>query len=544
MFATAVVPLTLCVGLAVDYGFYIQALAQTTMAADAAAIHAVRIAVTSFNGGATAASAGATGGTAGLQWFQAQLGSLVTGTAPIGNVSVAPANTSANCPQSPCVGYDQTTGTFSTQVSYTVNVPTHFGGLVHIPVWTSQLVASAAETANAFVEVDMILDTSASMSIGTTPADMFAIEQLSVCMPTAIATRYLATGTQADVFQYIYSGANVGYANDNIAPTPTAHAGSCDPTFDGMASLCTPTPVLIPQGTSVPGAQNVNKYGYCPTGYGVPDTSTPKKTDPGNKNAIANLPVPTCSLSCHDDSNSNDLSGLVKAANNAGASPPISIRLNVVTQAAASVIGTLITKEAQLGLPNQFSVGVYEINSSYGQQDYPVPGGTFVEAGTNLQAAQTITANIQPTNNSTDIDDLLKLFAAYVTPSGSGGTASTPRKNIFLVTDGLQDSLRSGLPAGPRWTTLTASNCTTLKNMGFNVFVLYTPYYPLPHYQYLHQGILQLAEPLADSPITTALSACASNPNQFFQASSQTEINNAMTTMLNLALNQPATITH
>ena len=172
-----------------------------------------------------------------------------------------------------------------------------------------------------------------------------------------------------------------------------------------------------------------------------------------------------------------------------------------------------------------------------------MPGGPFVEAGTDLQHAQAITAAIKPTNNSTDFDDLLKLFAAYVTPSGSGGTAATPKKNIFLVTDGLQDSLRGG-PAGPRWTTLTASNCTTLKNMGFNIFVLYTPYYPLPHYQYLHQGILQLAEPLNNSPITAALSACATYTNQFFQASSQTEINNAMTTMLNLALNQPATITH
>ncbi len=560
IFATSVVPLTLCVGLAVDYGFYVQALAQTTMAADAAAIHAVRIAVTSFNAGATAASAGTTGGKAGLQWFQAQLGTLSTGSAPISKVTVAPANAAANCAQSPCVGYDQSTGTFSTQVSYTVNVPTHFGGLVNIPLWTSNLVASAAVTANAFVEVDMILDTSASMSIGTTPQDMLKIEQLSVCMPTAIATNYLSTGAQADVFQYTYSpvlGTAVGYAPaSKTSPdnTPTfltnmlPNSGKCNPAYDGSSALCQPTASLIPPGPLPPGvAANVNLNGYCPPGYGAPDVSTPTpKTDSLNKLAVANLPVPTCSLSCHDNpsstaANPSDLFGLVGAANNAGAN--ISIRLDVVTQAAASVIGDLIAKEAQLGLPNQFSVGVYEINSSYGQQDYPVPGGAFVEAGTNLQAAQTITANIQPTNNSTDIDDPLKAFASLATPSGSGGTAATPRKNIFIVTDGLQDSLRAGLPAGPRWSTVTPANCTTLKTMGFNIFVLYTPYYPLPHYQYL-QSIKQLAEPLNNSAITAALSACASQPNQFFQAASQADINTAMTTMLNLALNQPATITH
>ena len=558
MFATAIVPLTLCVGLAVDYGFYIQALAQTTMAADAAAIHAVRTAVTSFNGGATAASAGATGGNAGVQWFSAQLGTLSTGTVVTGSLSVAPATAAANCPQSPCVGYDPSTGTFSTQVTYTVKVPTHFGGLVHISRWMGQFVASASETANAFVEVDMFLDTSASMSIGTTPADMFAIEQLSVCMPTPMAISYLGGGSQSDVFEYDYNG-NYGYAPNNLTPTPATTAppatpGKCDPRFTGAAMLCTPTAALIPQTATVPGAKNVNIYGYCPPGYGVPDTTTDQrmtvttpKLDPGNNNALANLPVPTCSLSCHDQadstaSNPTDLYGLVGAANAAGASPPISIRLDVVTQAAASVIKTLIDKEAQLGLPNQFSVGVYEINSTTGQQDYPVPGGPFVGAGTNLQAAQTITANIKPTANSTDIDDALKAFASEVTPSGTGGTAATPRKNIFLVTDGLQDNLHGG-PSGTRWSTVTPARCNTLKSMGFNIFVLYTPYYALPHHQYL-DTIMPLAEPLNNSPITAALSACATNPQQFFQAASQTDINNAMTAMLNLALNQPATITH
>ena len=137
----------------------------------------------------------------------------------------------------------------------------------------------------------------------------------------------------------------------------------------------------------------------------------------------------------------------------------------------------------------------------------------------------------------------MKAFASVATPSGTGGTAATPRKNIFLVTDGLQDNLHGGPAGNNRWTTVTPANCTTLKNMGFNIFVLYTPYYALPHYQYL-DSIMPLAEPLNNSPITAALTACATNPQQFFQAASQTDINNAMATMLNLALNQPATITH
>ena len=544
MFATAVIPMAISVGLAVDYGFYVQAVAQTTMAADAAAIHAVRIAVTTFNSGASASQAGTAGGQAGLQWFQAQLGSLVTGSVPVATISVFPPSSTSNCATSPCVGFTQSTGTFSTAVNYQLQVPTHFGGMVRVPVWKTNQVASAAVTANAFVEVDMILDSSASMSIGTTPDDMLKIEQLSVCMPASVAARYLATGDQADVFQYFYSGANVGYANNQFTPTPTSNAGACNPLYDGDPRLCQPTSVINTNQYAFQfGATNVDQYGFCPPGFGVLDTSTPPKTDPTYKNATANLPVPTCSLSCHDDPNYNDLAGLVNSANKYNGAG-ISIRLNVVTQAATEVINTLISKEQQLGLPNQFSVGVYEFNSSYGQQDYPVPGGPFVEAGTNLAQAAAITSNIQPTNNSTDLDDALKAFATYATPSGTGGTAQTPTKNIFIVTDGLQDNLRTGLPVGARWTPVTVANCNTLKAMGFNLFVLYTPYYPLPHYQYLTGGIRPMFEPAATSSVLNNLTACASKPGQFFEASSQGEINTAMQQMLNLALNQPATITH
>ena len=149
----------------------------------------------------------------------------------------------------------------------------------------------------------------------------------------------------------------------------------------------------------------------------------------------------------------------------------------------------------------------------------------------------------------TDIDDALKTFATVATPSGTGGTAQTPTKNIFIVTDGLQDNLRSGMPSGLRWTPVTVANCNALKALGFNLYVLYTPYYPLPHYQYLNvttnqPSIKALFEPASTSTVLTNLQACASKTDQFFQASSQAEITSAMQTMLNLALNQPATITH
>lgn len=44
LFATTAIPLAMCVGLAIDFSFYVQAQSQLTLAADAGAMHAVRIA--------------------------------------------------------------------------------------------------------------------------------------------------------------------------------------------------------------------------------------------------------------------------------------------------------------------------------------------------------------------------------------------------------------------------------------------------------------------------------------------------------------------
>jgi len=501
IFATAAVPLAMSLGLAVDYGFYNEALTQSTMAADSAAIHAVRVAVTTYNAKSDEVVAAQAGATAAQQWYQAQLGTLATGQVPVATIN----------------------------------------GLFGVPSWKTTRVSAASSTANLFMNLYIVADTSGSMSIGTTPDDMLKIQQASVCMPTAMAARYLSTGSQSSVFKYLYSDSGVGYANGNTIPTPTAHtAGACDKRYTGDPRLCQPTPLLIPSAGTTWEAPNVDQYGFCPTaGFGVVDKSSTLRVDPQTKKT-ANLPVPTCSLACHDSSTGQDLTGLVRAANQNGAG--ISLRVDVVLAATAEVINSLIAKEAQLGLPNQFGVGVYTIGTSNGKQVYPAPGGAFNEASTDLSGALTAVQAMQGTNDSTDIDDALLTLASEVKAAGKGGLPTTPVKNLFIVTDGLQDFLFNGSGHPTRWLPVSNSSCAALKNKGINIFVLYTPYYPLPHYQYL-DSLKPMFEPAATSSILSALQACATTPAQFFQASSTTEIQAAMQQMLNLALNTPASIT-
>ena len=98
---------------------------------------------------------------------------------------------------------------------------------------------------------------------------------------------------------------------------------------------------------------------------------------------------------------------------------------------------------------------------------------------------------------------------------------------------------RQAETTGP-WARLLP-RASSSRTFGINVFVLYTPYLPLPNPFYL-QYDKKYAEPTTSSPILAALKACASTPANFFQASDPAAINTAMQQMLQSALNSPARV--
>ena len=88
----------------------------------------------------------------------------------------------------------------------------------------------------------------------------------------------------------------------------------------------------------------------------------------------------------------------------------------------------------------------------------------------------------------TDFDGMLTGTSGMnsVIPTPGPGTSSSPQKWLFLVTDGVADAYypstcTESSPGGGRCQEpLTVSNCTTIKNRGVNIAVLYTTYLQLP----------------------------------------------------------------
>ena len=118
---------------------------------------------------------------------------------------------------------------------------------------------------------------------------------------------------------------------------------------------------------------------------------------------------------------------------------------------------------------------------------------------------------------ATNFDTALNSINSTMPDPGKGANVvgDTPQEVLFLVTDGLEDELIDGVRVyeqinGPNWST--PDYCTTIKNRGIRIAVLYTAYLALPNSSWYETNIGPFAPYLAP-----ALQACAS-PGLFYQA--------------------------
>jgi len=490
--ALGLLPLSMMVGLAVDYSFYVSAGAQLNLAADSAAMHAVRVASSAASGSTTSAQTAA-GKVAAQQWFAAQLGNLTSARVSSSNVSAV-------------VTYSASPSTYTATVSYSGTVATHFSALFGLSSWPISGTATSVVT-DEYVEVLMLLDNSPSMLLGSSNSDILALEQATVCPQWS-------AGQDTGAYPWSYPAPSYGFGPGYTVP-PSSQIGTCNTAYDGNPALCK-------YMMSYPNISQTT--GKCTNGGGGGGASG---------SGGWNWPQSPCGFACHSDANYNDYFGIARQIG-------VTLRLDVVQQAAVNVVSTMISAEETAG---QFSVGVYEFSNAL-QQVYPTSG----EASTNLSAAlsavQTIRNSPPLTTDAPDTDfpTSANALASQVTAGGTGLTSSTPQKNLFIVTDGMNDtSVFGNQVLAPMTSSTNETICQQFKNKGFAVYVLYIPYLPVPNVTYLQKG-MPVAEPTNTSPNIQALQACASASKYFYTASSATAITQAMASMIQTALSSAARI--
>jgi Flp pilus assembly protein TadG len=564
IFSLCIVPLVLLVALTVDYAFYVQARAQAALAADAAATHAVRAADAAYtyelaqNDPNAAADAAAAGSSIGKAWFAAQLGVMPRTSIPNPTVTVTQNTTGA--------------AGFTATVDFGATYPPFFASLFDNSPW--HVAGNAGATsAYDYVEIMMLLDNSPSMLIGADGPDIQTLETYSVCPPTGIDSA-VTSNSWAGSF---YQNAAPDAAGNTPAPPPPNLTTSEPSTGYQPASPKAMTGNVINRGSCLPNYQGA-----------------------GNGNVDA-----PCAFACHTTTRTMTINGKTEYADLYGIARAYgaTLRLDVLEQAAAQVINDMNANEQS---PDQFSIGVYQFNDDI-VPIYPAAGTGGVqpsEASTDLtDAASAITGAAPPleanagvgyTDFPNSVADFISgkyrngtRYRAALAAGGTGTTVAAPQKDIFIVTDGMEDTSDPGYRNEGEMTSYTAENtlnpvaltpsiCKALKSTyNATVYVLYIDYDPLSNSFYQATGVTasnytkqdypgisngtsrQYAEntglgapvgapssPYASYPPNeNGLVACASTVSDFFEASNSSEIGTALNAMLQSALTSTIAIT-
>jgi Flp pilus assembly protein TadG len=512
-FGICSVPLLTAVGAGIDYSLATRMKAKLQSAADAAAVASI----SEKSPGFVAASAMQTDG------------SVTAG--------VADANNVFNGIMSTITGYNnlQVTSTVTkagirvnSSVTFSAQVPTTFMRIAGFTTLTVNGVSRAGGSLPPYLDFYLTLDVSGSMGLPSTAAEAVRMQNISpdnyTQYPTGctLACHFAPQNsacTDSGTQRYKTNNYCMGFVYSRLGQTALA-------ALINQAS----TPSVPKQRPGLPTAMLAGLNTNVPSG-----TSNPSNSLIAGNAASLPYSIPAVT-SCPTD----------------GTDACIQLRLDAVGYAVNQLF---ITANSTAKVTNQFRIGLYpfitQLYSSYFPLTSAINGSTTNTSTINYAAANL--ASLLDTNmnsnlgsGGTHIDVALNSVNGLITNVGDGSTSTNTQPYVFLVTDGAQDPQQKGVPNGG-WsgsnhavTLDNASNsypgiCTTLKNRGIIVSVLYIPYQPINP---VNTSFANNEDTYANNNITnipTSLTNCAS-PGFFYTANTPADITAALNAMFNHAL--------
>jgi Flp pilus assembly protein TadG len=248
-----------------------------------------------------------------------------------------------------------------------------------------------------------------------------------------------------------------------------------------------------------------------------------------------------CAFACHESYPAADNLGNKGGVDNY----TLAQQLGVVTrmQNLASATQSLMTSAAAMEGANsqQYQVAIYTFNNS-GLNTIQLLTSNLANAATaaaNINVLEVYSNNyLTKTNNNNDTDTNFEAAMSQINTlmplPGTGTPASTPQEVLFIVSDGVDDEISSSCSAaldGNRCQQpFNTSWCTTVKNRGIQIAVIYTEYLPLPTNSWYNSWIAPF-----QSQISPNMESCAS-PGMFFSVLTDGDITAAMQTLFQQAV--------
>jgi Flp pilus assembly protein TadG len=242
-----------------------------------------------------------------------------------------------------------------------------------------------------------------------------------------------------------------------------------------------------------------------------------------------------CAFACHEthpyadnlgNPNGEDNYALARNSN-------VTLRIDLVQQAAQNLMTTALAAESTYNATYQMAIYTFDniLNTIQTLTSY-------------LTNAQSAAANIQllpvyqnnwltSANNNSDTDtnyDSTMNSINSIMPNPGSGTkvkGDTPQEVLFFVTDGVEDEVVNG---SRQESVINTSWCTTIKNRGIRIAVLYTAYLPLPTNAFYNTYVAPF-----QANIAPTLQTCAS-PQLFFEVDVGGDISAALAQLFQYAV--------
>jgi len=144
-----------------------------------------------------------------------------------------------------------------------------------------------------------------------------------------------------------------------------------------------------------------------------------------------------------------------------------------------------------------------------------------------VYANNKLTSSNSNSDTDTNYDGAMNNINSIMPSPGTGAANDKPQEVMFFVTDGVEDEMVSG---SRQQSLMDPAWCTTIKNRGIRIALIYTTYLPLPTNSWYNSYIAPF-----QPNISSTLQSCAS-PGLFFEVSTDQDISAAMIKLFDSAV--------
>ena len=208
----------------------------------------------------------------------------------------------------------------------------------------------------------------------------------------------------------------------------------------------------------------------------------------------------------------------------------IQMRIDLL-RGATSQIATAMTSSPNAG-NFRFSLNTFDRAQRVVYSLGSPAGANSVIAGVDVTPIDIYGYNQAMDYTQTTVAQAITSFTNSVATAGDGSSSQSAQIDVVLMTDGVEDIQNGGRQTG----TFDPTACAALKQKGARVFVLHA----VSKDNFVADANRDPATEFA--ALVASMTKCASDPSDYFLASSPADVLSATTQIINLALAKPAVL--